>query len=215
MNIEDMKAAWKDYDRKLQSTRDINEKILLTMIAEKSENRFANVRRKYQLSLLWMFVCLSFSLLVIFTNPFDYRFTIQYTPMVIFAVGLVILMTDMLKSYATFEKISLTHYNIGEGLKRIIAVYEKPKKFLRYVIYVFLFSQVVLFPLSFLPRNVEQMGLGAALAERLIPIAINALLLFVAYKMGAFKERNAEKFKEDLNELESLKKMSAELTSGE
>lgn len=215
MNIDDLKIIWQEYDRKLESTHAINEKIILSMITERSGNRFSNVRRRYQAGLVWMFICLSFSTLVILTNPFDYRYTIQYTPIVIFALGLVVLIIDMGRSYATFEKISLTHHNIGEALKRIIAVYEKPRKFLRYVIYIFLFSQVVLFPLSFLPRNMEQMGWWQVLGERLIPIAINGLLVFAAYKMGAFKERNADKFREDFNELQSLKKMSRELEYGD
>jgi len=81
------------------------------------------------------------------------------------------------------------------------------------VVIVFLFSQVVLLPLSFLPKNIEQFGFWPAMAERLIPISISGFLLFAAYKLGAFKERNAEKFKDDLNELETLKAMKSELAN--
>lgn len=214
MDIDDLKLTWKEYDRKLQSTQAINEKIILSMITERSGNRFSKVRRRYQFGLLWMFICFSFSILVLVTNPFDYRYTIQYVPICVFAVGLGILIADMIRSYATFQKISVTHYNVGESLKRIIEVYEKPKKFLHYTVIVFLFSQVVLLPLSFLPRTIDRLGLGLALAERLIPIAIGVAILYAAHKLGAFKETHADKFREDLNELESLKKMSAELANG-
>lgn len=70
----------------------------------------------------------------------------------------------------------------------------------------------IILPLSFLPRNIEKIGLVNALAERMIPIAVGVLLFFLARKLGAFSPAHEKKFKEDLNELESLKKMAAELS---
>lgn len=215
MNLDELKTSWKEYDRKLKTTQQMNEKILLSMITERVGNRFATVKRNYVISFSWMGLWLAFSILVIATNPFDYDYSIQYVPMLIFAVGLSILITGLVRSYQVFQKIDINQYNVGEGLKRIIAVYERPKKFFGYTVIVFLFSQVVLFPLSFLPRIIDRMGFVPALAERMIPIVIGGLLLFVAFKLGAFKERHVGKFKEDLNELEELKAMSAELESQE
>jgi len=211
MNFDELQAVWKAYDRKLQTTQELNERILRSMIAERSGNRFSKVRRNYILGIAWMALWLAFSALVMIGNPFDYRYAIQYVPIVIFGTGLIILMTELLRSLLTFQKIAITHYNVGEALTRIIAVYERPKRFFKYTIVVFLFSQVVLFPLSFLPRNIDTMGLGPAMAERLIPISITALLIFLAYKLGAFKERHVDKFREDLNELQTLRAMSDEL----
>ena len=90
-------------------------------------------------------------------------------------------------------------------------MYEKPKKFLKYTLIVFLFTQVFLFPLSFLPPSIERLGFWPALAERMIPIAIVAGLLIIASKLGAFKERQGERFKNDLSELQELKAMAMEL----
>lgn len=213
MNLDDLKTAWKEYDRKLQSTQVINEKIIVSMITERSGSRFSKVRRQYMLGFAWMFICLTFGILIILTNPFDYRYTFQYIPMILFAIGLIIIMGGMSQAYLALQKITITHNTIDEALKKIIAVYEKPKKFLHYTIVVFLFSQVFLFPLSFLPRSVETRGLWPALAECIIPISIAALMVFAAYKLGAFKERHVGKFREDLSELEALKAMSAELVN--
>lgn len=82
---------------------------------------------------------------------------------------------------------------------------------MNYTVIIFLFSQVFLFPLAFLPRSIEARGLWPTLAERLIPISIAAIILFVAYKFGAFKVRHIDNFRKDLTELEQLKAMSAEL----
>lgn len=211
MNLDELKTAWKIYDRKLQSTQMINEKIISSMISDRTSSRFSKVSRQYILGFVWMLICLGFSIVVIFTNPFDYQQTIQYVPMLIFSMCLIILIGGMVKAYQALQKVTISHHNIDDSLKQIIAVYEKPKLFLHYTILVFLFSQIILFPLSFLPRNIERMGLWAALAEQLIPISIGGLLLFIAFKLGAFKERHVEKFKEDLNELQALKAMSREL----
>lgn len=212
MNLDDLKTAWKEYDRKLESTQRIHEKIITSMIAERTGNRFSKLTRQYIISFAWMLICLTFGVLVLLTNPFDYGSTLQYIPMVIFVIGLVILMAGMAMRFFTLRKITFSHTNVGEALMKIIAEYEKPKKFFYFTIMIFLFSQVFLFPLSFLPSSIESMGLWPALGERLIPISIAALILFAAYKLGAFKERHVDKFREDLNELQSLKEMSAELS---
>ena len=213
MNLDELKISWKEYDRKLQSARAINEKLIDSMITERAGNRFAKVRRQYLLGLTWMLVCLAFGVLVIATNPFDYDATIQFIPMGIFVVGLVILVIGLITKYVALKKIAISHDNVADALRKVISIYDKPRKFLNYTVIIFLFSQVFLFPLSFLPRSIEVRGLWPALGERLIPISIALIVLLVAYKLGAFKDRHADRFREDLSELEQLKMMSAELDS--
>jgi hypothetical protein len=181
------------------------------MITERSSARFAKVRRQYLLGLAWMLICLLFGIAVLAGNPFDYDLAIQYVPTAIFCVCLTILITALIRSYVDLHSVTINHDTIEVSLKKIIAVYERPQQFLKYTLIVFLFTQVFLFPLSFLPRSIERLGLWAALAERLIPISVAVLMLFAAHKLGAFKERNGKKFKEDLNELEELKAMASEL----
>jgi hypothetical protein len=211
MNLDDLKTVWKTYDRKLQSAQALNEKIIASMISERSGSRFSKVRRHYVLGLIWMVICLAFSILVIVTNPFDYGHRIEYIPMAILAICLTIMIGGWFHTYRGLSNINITHNNVDESLKKIIAIHEKPKKFFYNTIIVLLFSQTVLFPLSFLPRHIERLGLPMALAERSVAISVAALLLFIAFKLGAFKDRHTERFREDLNELQSLKAMSAEL----
>ena len=215
MNIDELKTAWKAYDRKLQSTQAINEKIIISMISERSGARFARVKQRYLIGFLWMAVCLSFGFAILLGNPFDYDLTLQYVPTVIYCACLAILIISMVRSFMGLRNITISHNNLDVSLKKIIAIYEKPRQFIRYIIIIFLFSQVVLFPLSFLPRGIERMGLWPALGERLIPIAIAALMLWIAHKLGAFKERHGKDFRNDLNELEELKALSSELSDGE
>src|SRR5688572_18925329 len=130
MNLDELKTVWKAYDRKLQSTQALNEKIITSMISERSGSRFSNVRTRYVVGLIWMVICLAFSILVIITNPFDYVHSMQYIPTGIFAVCLVILIGGLIKAYVALKDIRITHNNVDESLKKIIAIYEKPKKFL-------------------------------------------------------------------------------------
>lgn len=215
MNIDELKTAWKEYDRKLQATHVINEKIITSMIAERTNTRFVNVKRNYVIGLLWMFICLFLGIMVLWGNPFDYRYSIQYIPIAIYCTCLIILTVALLVSYWRLQNITITHHNLDVSLKKIIAVYVKPNKFLKYTLIIFLVSQVFLFPLSFLPPSIERLGVWKALAERLIPISISALMLFIAHKLGAFKDRHGKKFRAYQQELQELKEMSSELQNEE
>src|SRR5690606_24767250 len=210
MSLDVFKTVWKEYDRKLQSTQEISDRIVRSMIAERAVNRFSKVRRQYALSLAWMSACLGLGIVIILTNPFDYTGTLQFIPMGVFVTGIAILIAGLTAKYLALQRITFSHRNIADALSQVIAVYEKPRTFLSYTVIAFLFSQVFLFPLSFLPRSIEARGLWLALGERLIPISIATILVYVAYKLGAFKERHVDHFRKDQNELQDLKAMSAE-----
>jgi hypothetical protein len=215
MNLDELKAAWKIFDDRLQATQVINEKIIISMITQRSSTRFSKVKTEYVLGLSWMLICLMVGCAVFFGNPFDYELTVQYIPIAIYCICLIILMASLVTAYLQWQNISITHNNLDVALRKIIAVYERPKKFINYTLIVFLATSVCLFPLSFLPHSIERLGFWPALGERLIPMSVAAFLLFIAHKMGAFRERHVEKFKEDLGELEELKVMSAELSKNE
>lgn len=211
MNLDEMQTVWKAYDRQLQRTRAISEKIIVSMIAERSKARFASVRRQYLVGFGWLLLCLGAGGAVLWGNPFDYTYTWQFAPVALYCIGLIFLLSDMILAFRNLKRIAFHHHALDIALRNVIAVYERPRRFMRYILYGFLFSQIFLFPLSFLPRAIERMGLWTALGERLIAIAVALLLLYVAHRLGAFKERHRDKFKHDLSELESLKAIVAEL----
>jgi hypothetical protein len=212
MNIDELKAAWNVYDKKVEATQRLNEKVIESMIASRSDNRFTSVKRNIVFAFLWMFGWASIALLICLTNPFDYKMSWQYLPQVIFIACVVIFMAGMLNTFSKLKSIDITGANVDASLKKIIAIYERPRKFQKYTLILFLFSQVVLFPLSFLPKGIERVGFWRALGEQLIPMSITAMMLYAAHKLGVFKEKDKDKFKRDLNELEELKRMSKELS---
>lgn len=211
MNVDELKTAWQKLDRKVHATQLLNEKLISSIVRERSENRFQTVRRNYLLGFGWIGLCFAVGIAVIFGNPFDYRYTIQYLPMVIYCICLIVIGINMVVAYLKLGGVKLDQENIRAALQKIVSIYERPQKFMKYILYVFIFSQTVLFPFSFLPKSIERIGLWPAIFERLIPISIAILLLVIAHKLGAFKERNVDKFKADLNELDQLKGMVSEL----
>lgn len=213
MSIDELKTAWTKYDQRLQATSELNDRIITSMIAERSEKRFENVKRTYRFRFLLLALWFSVSIAVLAGNPFDYRYLWQYTPTVIFAVCLVVIAIILWTLYRKLEAVQISRSNISTALKEIIKVYERPKHFMKIIVYMFLITQVVLFPFSFLPTNAEQMEFWSLIGNKILPIAVNILVLFFAYKLGVFKERNEGKFKADLIELEQLRTISRELDS--
>jgi hypothetical protein len=213
MNLEEIKTAWKAYDMRLQSSKALSDRLIVSMITERSGSRFATVKRNYLVGFAWMTVCLAFGIAIITGNPFDYVYPSQYIPVWIYCACLLMMIIAMARHYRSLNNITLSQATLSRALKDIIAVYERPRKFITYIIRVFVFSQLFLFPLSFLPKNIERFGLWPALAERLIPICIAVLLYYIAHRLGAFKQRHVQKFKADLTELDQLQAMNDELNA--
>jgi hypothetical protein len=47
MNLDELKTVWKEYDKKLQSTKAIHERIIGSMITERSQFTWTQARRYY------------------------------------------------------------------------------------------------------------------------------------------------------------------------
>ncbi|MEJ7780607.1 MAG: hypothetical protein WKF68_13575 [Daejeonella sp.] len=211
MNIDELKTAWQEYDVKLQSTQLLTERIVTTMIRDRSDSRLSELRRTHFYGLIYMILMFIAGIAVLAGNPFDYKQIIEYIPMSIYTICIAILTAGMIRAYMVFSRVEINHDNLERSLKTIISVYENPNKFFAHAVKMLIFSSTILFPLSFLPRKIEAVGLWPGIIDTLIPIFISVSMVFIAYKLGAFKERQAEKFKMDMEELNNLKGISEEL----
>lgn len=205
MNLEELKSAWQEYDTKLQSTQALNDRLINSIIKERSSSRLSRVKSQYVYGLFYMCGWIALGLAVLIGNPFDYTRKIEFLPIVIYCLCLLILVFLMLRSFRQLDSIEIAPDNLDNALKKIISFYEQPKQFSTWTLRIILFSSTILFPLSFLPRKIEKMGLWGGLIDTLIPIAISATLVFIAHKFGAFKDRQEGKFRQDLEELNRLK----------
>lgn len=214
MNLDELKTAWQEYDTKLQSTQILNERLINSMIKERSSSRLSRVKRRYLALLFLLVFWVLFDIAVLVGNPFDYTQLVEYIPIGIRCLCMVMLVLAMLKHNINLRKIEVTHDSLHSSLNKIINViyrYENPDRYISWTLKLMLISSAILFPLSFLPRKIERVGLSAAMVDTLIPIGIAVFLIFIAYRLGAFKDKQAEKFQHDLKELEELKRLSAEI----
>lgn len=218
MNLDEMKTAWKEYDEKLQSVQTLSDKLIHSMIRERSSSRLSKVRRQYLMLLIFMVFWLFIDLAVLLGNPFDYTQVIEYAPIGIRFLCMALLVLALLKYVRGLSKIEISQDSLVVSLNKVVRIvgkYERPGKLLSFALMMMLLSSAVLFPLSFLPRKIEQAGLWAGLADTLIPIGIALVLIAVAHVFGAFKSQQGEKFQQDLNELRELKGLSEELSKDE
>ena len=214
MELDELKATWKQLDIKLQNTQLISNKIIVSMIRERSSSRLAKVKRRYLFLLLYLAIWLSVGVAVLAGNPFDYSMQLEFAPIFVYCACLSVLTLFLIKINIDLQNVEVNQDSISISIKKIISIiekYENPNQFLSKARRLLLVSTTVLFPLSFLPRKIARVGLQAGLIDTLIPILISAILVFVAYKLGAFKERNADRFKEYLTDLNELKGLSEQM----
>jgi hypothetical protein len=213
MELEELKTTWGRYDKKILSTQSITQKIIESMIKERSLSRVERLKKQYFGFFMLLIVEAGFMLAILFDNPFDFKYQIQFLPFLLLLMGIIVAFINLMQYY---EKIntSLIDKNIGTFLHGILEFYEKNKTYEKWF-GIILFSIGFLVPLSFLPPKLEKYGIQKALLDTAIPMLISLGLYFLAFKLGAFKKRHKENFKSDLEEFNELKSMSSELNESE
>ncbi len=209
MNIEELKSAWQVYDKKIQSAQSINEKLIESMIKERSVSRVSVIKRQYQAFFFMLTAELFLILAILAGNPFDFKYKVQYIPYVLLGIGIIIAFLNLLKLYRKLNG-TLSGNSIGVFLKNILEMYEQNKVFEKWFGFIFL-SVGFIIPLSFLPQKMERNSLTTSILETAVMMAGTLLLYLIAFRLGAFKNRHKEKFRNDLAELNELKAMSLEL----
>ena len=135
-------------------------------------------------------------------NPFDFIYPIQFVPYGLLAVGILMALVAIYRSN-TIVNVDMNSTTLGAFLNHVIKEYEKNKK-LEGWFGILMLASGCLATLSFLPNKLAKKDLTAALIDTLIPMVICLLVYYLAFKLGAFKNRKSEGFKEDLKELEEL-----------
>ncbi|WP_435356262.1 hypothetical protein [Emticicia sp. SJ17W-69] len=202
MNLEELKSAWQVYDQKLQSSQAIDEKIIISMIKERSKSRVARLRRENALLSAILFVELLLLGAIFMGNPFDFKYKVQFVPFIFLVIGIIMALAVLLKNYKMLDT-DISNTNLNAFLKKIIGEYEKSKQAEKWFGIIIL-SSGCLTVLSFLPNKLDKKGVWPAMIDTAIPMMICLAIYFLAFKVGAFKNRKADGFKDDLRELEEL-----------
>lgn len=209
MNLEELKAEWQQYNQKLVFSQRLNERLILSMLKERSRSRVSRIRRENWIYMGWMTGTLVFLGGIFAGNPFDFIYTWQYIPYGMLIVGVILAIISLINSLRNFT-VNINKANLDTFLKRTIEEYEKNKKIqAAFGIIMLLAGLSSVF--SFLPKKLAHKELWPALGETALMIGITLLIYFIAFKSGAFKNRKKEGFENDLKELNELKALSSEL----
>ena len=210
MNIDEMRTEWKQYSKKLEVSQRLNEHLIQSMLKERSRSRVSKIRRNNAIYLVLMVITTMFLAAIFFGNPFDFRYRLQYIPYGILFIGVLLGIVSLVKSLKNFTSTNINNVSLDSFLKRTIAEYEKNKKLERWV-GIIIFSAGLLTAFSFLPKKLEHKEFWQAVGETAISMLITIAIYFIAFKMGAFKNKNQEEFENDLKEWNELKTISMEL----
>ena len=209
MNIEEIKIEWKRVNQRLATTDRLNEQLIQSMLRERSRSRVSKIRRNNTVLMALMILNLLLIAAIFFGNPFDFKYTLQYIPYGILAIGVSLAIVSLIKSFQSFN-VDINGMNLESFLTKTLLEYEKNKKIETWFGRIILFAGL-LTALSFLPKKLENKELLPALAETALSVLITLAIYFIAYKAGAFKNRKKEGFENDLKEWKELKGIAADL----
>lgn len=211
--LDELKTAWKTYDKKIERSRLLSDRLIVSMIREKSQSRLTRVKKNYLMGVGYMLFWFVLGIIVIFSNPFDFKRTTEYLPVVVYCVCVLVLGGAMLKTAFQLQNVKIADSTLQEALASITEIlkkYNRPGKFLGLTLKILL-STAVLFPLSFLQRKIENEGLTKGILETLLAMSISGIMIIIAHKAGAFREKNSSKFDDYQRELQELRTLSEEL----
>lgn len=204
MNLDELKSAWQVYDRKLQASQAINEKLIFSMIRERSNSRISRIKRDNKLLILVMFLEFFLLVAVFAGNPFDFKYLWQFVPFLFILIGNLMAIIVFFRVYKSL-KTDITDANLRLFLQNLIEGFERNKKAEGWFGAI-MFVSGCLTVFSFLPHKLSTKTWSMAMLDTLIPLAISVGIYAIAYKMGAFNNQKEVGFKKDLSELENLQR---------
>jgi hypothetical protein len=206
MELELLKKSWDNLTKRIEHTATFNEKLLDNIISSRVATTIDKINRLYN----GFYVVLAIEVValigILFGNPFDLKYNIQYIPYALLLIGVLIAFFNLLHIHRSIHKLS-PDKRIDQYLKSIGAIYDRNKRFEKWFGFIFL-SIGLLIPFSFLPTKIYRMGLVGALTDTSIMVAINLIILIVAIKLGAFKNRYRMQLEKDLKEWKELKALA-------
>jgi MFS family permease len=208
MNVEQIKMEWTRYNEKLALSQQLSDKLIISMLKERSRSRISAIRRSNSLYLLLMCLVLTLLIAILTGNPFDFDYSWQFIPYGVLVIGVVITIITLIQSIQSLPA-DLNKSDLSSFLKQTVLAYDRKKKIESWF-GIIMFTGGLLTVFSFLPGKLKNKGLTEALLETGLMVVITIIIYFIAFKAGAFKNHNKAAFENDLKELNNLKQLSSE-----
>jgi ABC-type uncharacterized transport system permease subunit len=209
MELEELKKDWKVFEAKIEKSIEINDRLIESMIRERSVSRISKMKNQYMALFIIMSIEAIFLVAILLGNPFDFKEKWQFLPYLGLIIGVVMAIISILKLYKKLD-FDFGAVNTSIFLIKILEYYKKNKVYEKWFGILILLNGFLL-PLSFLPKKIERYGLQRGLLDTGIMMAFTFLIYIIAIRMGAFRNRHEEKMKSDLQEYDTLKSISEEL----
>lgn len=202
MNINDLQSIWTAYDQKITIQQSLTEKMILSMIRDRSRSTLAVMSRKnILLACLFLFYTLFFTACIL-GNAFDYSHPAYYIPLVLQGISCCIFAVLLLNTYSQIKQVNPAKENLSEALRKVIRVNDR-HVLLSGRIWWGYFIAGVLFPFTFLPRMIDSKGFWEAIGLMAILVLVIGALLVAAKKLQMFRDSHGAQLKENLHELEA------------
>lgn len=211
MNLDELKKEWLVFDKKIKASHSINEKLIESIVKEKSMSRVSKIKRQYNTFFLLFFAELILMFAILIGNPFDFKYQLQFVPYSLLIIIILVALFNLAHLYRNLN-YQPANTSISSFLNSIVNVYEKNRAFEKWLKVLFLLIGFVI-PLSFLPQKIQRHDLTTAFIQTGLMLAGTLLLYLFAFRLGIFKNKHVEKFTSYLHELNELKIISAELQS--
>jgi len=205
MELDALKKSWENLDRRVQQTVMFNERLVENIVSSRVTTTVDGINRLYNAFYVVLTIEVIFLVGILFGNPFDFRYTLQYVPYGLLLPGVIMAFINLLQISKSIRQIS-TGQRIDLYVKGIVSIYDRNIKFERWFGIIFLFIGLTI-PFSFLPNKLERMGLSGAIGDTAIMIGVTLTMYTIAFRFGAFKNRHKEKLERDLKEWNKLKEL--------
>ncbi|HQX45453.1 MAG TPA: hypothetical protein PK209_12900 [Saprospiraceae bacterium] len=211
MELENLKSAWVSLDKKLEKSALFNDQLIDFIVNNQSLNTIEKMKKQNQ----WLFLILIVELLalgaILVGNPFDFNYAVQYLP---FAFLTIIIFIAAVRLY-TFQKrmnADLASHPLLTAIQNLLNYFKENKSAERWFGIISL-SIGFLVPWSFLPQKIERYGVVRGILDIVIMLSVTAVIYFLAFRFGAFKNRNKEKLEQYLREWNELKALSNQINN--
>lgn len=201
-NFEELQTAWKAFDKKWAAQKTLSEKLILSIISERSGSTLTAMGRKNLImAALFLFYAVFFAACIA-GNAFDYEQPLFYLPLSVQGITCFVFAVLLWKVYRNINNIQLSRENLAAGLRKVIHVNDQ-HLIMSGKIWWCYFIAGITFPFTFLPRVIEHRGMAEALSLTAIPVVIIGALVLLAKKLQLFRDRKNDLLKKNLQELES------------
>jgi len=200
--FEALRAAWQTCDQQWQTQKKVSERLIRSMIRERSVTTLAAMGRQNLLLAGLFLLYTAFFIACIVGNAFDYTAVVFFIPLSVQAVACLVGALLLLSVYQRIKNISLANESLAGGLRQAIDANERHLKMIHKIWWCY-FMAGAAFPFTFLPAAIAKRGTAEALGYLVIPLVIILGMVLLAKKMGWFKSSKQESLKRHLAELES------------